>query len=74
MTITVWVVSDKKGQSEKLLTVDMRITLVSLLSMLGEHSVRKSEPKTKCRKSFFEIKTQSEAFMPEVMILAVRLS
>lgn len=62
-TVIARVMSDekkKKGKSHRLLTVNIRINILPLVSMLEECSLRKLEPKKKA----FKIETQSESMNP----------
>lgn len=60
-TVITRVMSDeKKGKCHRLLTVNIRINILPLVSMLEECSLRKLEPKKKA----FKIETQSESINP----------
>lgn len=64
-TVIARVMSDerkkkKRGKSHRLLTVNIRINILPLVSMLEECSLRKLEPKKKA----FKIETQSESMNP----------
>lgn len=62
-TVIARVMSDekkKKDTSHRLLTVNIRINILPLVSMLEECSLRKLEPKKKA----FKIETQSESMNP----------